>query len=182
MTAPVSIGLSLQHLLAALSRQSCVHLTEVDTDLRQTSYLLVQAIEKLGNSFMGIHQALASQHALIDAMRDGEVLTPALRVQFSQLQQQAATHVNSAVTGLQFQDMTSQLIGRVAGHAGALRDLFENIAARAALLPGASGTADVQVLLDGLSRTLDENGEAQMEVARKTVAQTHMESGDIELF
>lgn len=182
MTAPASIGSSLQRFLAALSRQGEVHLTEVDTDLNQTGYLLLQAIEKLGNSFMGIHQALASQHALIDAMRDGELLTPALRGQFSRLQEQAAMHVNSAVTGLQFQDMTSQLIGRVAGHAGALRAVLDNVSAQAALLPVASDEADVQVLLDALNQTLDENGEAQKEVVRKTVAQTHMESGDIELF
>ena len=182
MTAPILIGPALQHLLAALSRQGEVHLKEIKTDLNQTGYLLAQAIEKLGTSFMGIHQALVRQHALIDTLRDGAVLTPALRGELAQLQQQAATHVNAAVTGLQFQDMTSQLIGRVAGHAGALSDVLESVSVQATGLPCGSDAASVQTLLEALNRTLDEKGETQREVVRKTVAQTHMESGDIELF
>jgi hypothetical protein len=165
MTPQNDFAAQLQHLLAALSRQGDAHLTEVGTDLQQTAFLLREAIEKLSKSFMGIHESVTAQHVLIASLAASTELPPALQAGLEALQQQSQAHVDAAITGLQFQDMTSQLIGRIVGHVTSLHSLLAALA-----------------MLASVNRMLDEKARVQQSVSRKAVAQTHMESGDIELF
>ena len=182
MSAPISLSSQLQQLLAALSQQGSEHLTEVQTDLQQTGYLLSGAIEKLGNSFVGIHESVAAQQALIETLRGGASLSPALQAELAQLQKNAAIHMSAAMTALQFQDMTSQLIGRMVGHVDSLRAVFTDVVTCGAPLSADSDDAAALGVLGAVIRTLGEKGAALESVSRKAVAQTHMESGDIELF
>jgi hypothetical protein len=182
MTTPHDMAPQLQHLLAALSRQGDAHLTEVGTDLQQTAFLLREAIEKLSKSFMGIHESVSAQQVLIASLATNMVLSPGLQASLEALQQQSQTHVDAAITGLQFQDMTSQLIGRIVGHVASLHSLLAAIGDIAAAMPAGGGDAATIAMLDSVNRMLDEKAVVQQGVSRKAVAQTHMESGDIELF
>ena len=112
MTIKNSLALELKELLSGLSEHGSQHLTEIETDLVQTNVLLSEAIEKLSASFMAIHEAVSAQQQLVDTLL-AQAQAPAaavgeLRTKAVQIDQ----HVNAAVTGLQFQDMTNQLIGR----------------------------------------------------------------------
>lgn len=182
MNQSYPLAYQLQHLLTVLSQQGTTHLTEIETDLSQTGELLVEAIEKLGKSFIGIHDCLAIQHALINTIADGEILTQAVRDELARLQQQTASHISAAVTSLQFQDLTSQLIGRMAGHAGTLRHEFDSIGITSAAMSIRADDAALMMILVELNRILDKESVVLEKLAPKTVAQTHMESGDIELF
>ncbi|MFT5534773.1 MAG: hypothetical protein ACI8WM_001330 [Burkholderiaceae bacterium] len=173
----------IRQLLCAVSRQGADHLAEVETDLTQTALLLTEAIEKLGASFMSIHAVVSVQQDVIVRMLGSESFVTDEREHLQALQREVDRHVNAAVTGLQFQDMTSQLLQRTLGHVGSLRGMIGVLGTTAeAISPGApvdevvaqlahaSGTiASSRVLLDATQ-------------LRKVVSQTHMESGDIELF
>ncbi len=183
MTQPNSLALQLQNLLGAVSQQSERHLAEVETDLQQTGALLAEAIEKLGASFIGIHTAVAAQQTLICSLQDDLPLTPQARAALAQLQADAGAQVNAAVTALQFHDMTGQLLGRIASHVASLRDVLEGVGATGMALAAAdAGDAEALAVLASANRMLEEKSTVVDGVARKAVAQTHLESGDIELF
>ena len=185
MTERDSLTEQLLQLLSVLSKQGNLHLTEIDADLQQTTDLLSRAIDKLGKGFIGIHEAVAAQQAVLAGVPDGAAMTPQLRAEIARLQQITDSHIHAAVTALQFQDMTSQLIGRALGHVVGLREVFgtlepRGIAVATAAASNQEGTA--QALLQSVNATLADISLRQGTVKRKAVAQTHMESGDIELF
>ena len=76
MTRKNLLGSQVKRLLTSLSDQGSQHLTEVETDLVQTTYLLSEAIEKLGASFMAIHAGVAAQQEILDQLQLGTPLTP----------------------------------------------------------------------------------------------------------
>ncbi len=168
-------------LLSDVSVHGDQHLAEVERDLVQMDVLLDEAIKKLCASFMAIHQAVdRQQEALSGLLADGgSGSEQAARV--AALRAEIAEHVGAAVTGLQFQDMTSQLIGRMVQHLAGLRDVFGALDANGAVLPE-SGNEALLAMLGDIS---DRVGARCSELAgsvRSTVNQRHMNSGDIELF
>ena len=97
------------------------------------------------------------------------------------IQSEINRHVGAAVTGLQFQDMTSQLIGRMVQHLTGLREVFGELDAKEPFQPESSN----EDLLEKLNRISDRIGERCSEQTggiRSSVSQRHMDSGDIELF
>ena len=182
MSHPDNVAAQLLQLLSLLSKQGDLHLTEIDADLQQTTDLLGHAIDNLGKQFIGIHEAVAAQQSALAALPDGAVLTPELRADIARLQQVTDTHINAAVTALQFQDMTSQLIGRAVGHVVGLREVLHTVGGRGLDLNGGGQDEVALTLLRSVNASLNETSIRQGTVARKAVAQTHMESGDIELF
>ncbi|MNJ95995.1 hypothetical protein D3C87_137110 [compost metagenome] len=180
MTIKNSLALELKELLSGLSEHGSQHLTEIETDLVQTNVLLSEAIEKLSASFMAIHEAVSAQQQLVDtllaqapAAAVGELRTKAVQID---------QHVNAAVTGLQFQDMTNQLIGRAMRRLVGVRDVLEVLGTHSSAIPADAGPELLQALLaktNGSIKTQSSNLENEL---WKAVRQTHMESGDVELF
>jgi hypothetical protein len=177
------LGQQIQQLLDAVSRQGAGHLAEVETDLAQTALLLTEAIDKLGASFMSIHAVISVQQDAVVRLLEKSVASNEDREQLQGLQNEIDRHVNAAVTGLQFQDMTSQLLQRTRGHVGSLQGMIGVLGVAAAAI-GQDASAD-----EAIAQLMIASGEvancrvllddAQL---RKAVSQTHMESGDIELF
>src|SRR5262245_17714016 len=112
MTRHTLPGSQVKRLLSNLSEHSARHLTETESDLVQINILLGEAIEKLGASFMAIHAAVYAQQETVDLLLSGARPTTVIAGQLKAEREAIGLHVNAAVTGLQFQDMTSQLIGR----------------------------------------------------------------------
>jgi hypothetical protein len=182
MTKNNLLGPQIRHLLSSLSGHGNQHLTEVETDLVQTTYLLSEAIEKLGASFMAIHEGVSAQQEAVDMLLAGEAATPEMAARLKLLQGDVAQHVNAAVTGLQFQDMTSQLIGRTVRRIAGLRDLLCAVGSSSADMLPDSEQAEIIALLNAINQALDDQSSKLESVLWKAVNQTHMESGDIELF
>ncbi len=132
------------------------HIEEVERDLAQMNALLEAAIEKLLASFMAIHRGVSGQQKML---QDSLACHPELAdcsARMAVLREDIARHVGEAIAGLQFQDMTSQLIRRMGEHLANVRD---DIAA------------------------CEERQDAPARASRpRTVQQQHMECGDIELF
>ena len=181
ISASEHLRAQVMHLLSGVSEHGDQHLAEVERDLVQMDVLLDEAIKKLCASFMAIHRAVDLQQEALDGLLAEGRLAPVHAARFEMLRGEINRHVAAAVTGLQFQDMTSQLIGRMVQHLAGLRDVFGALDANGSLLPESSNEA----LLATLSQIGDRVGACCTERAggvRSTVNQRHMNSGDIELF
>ncbi|MEW6119164.1 MAG: chemotaxis protein [Pseudomonadota bacterium] len=134
---------------------SGAHIEEVERDLAQMNALLEAAIEKLLASFMAIHRGIASQQNLLRESAADHPEFAACCARVEGLRADIDRHVGEAIAGLQFQDMTSQIIRRMGEHLAGVRDDL-------------GGCANAPA---GSTRPL-----------RRTVQQQHLECGDIELF
>jgi len=182
MTEKKLLGSQVKHLLVNLADHGTQHLQEIETDLVQTNFLLGEAIEKLGASFMAIHAAVSAQQEAIDMLLSGTAPTPEISEALRSRQGELALHINAAVTGLQFQDMTSQLIGRTVKRVTGLRDVLGGIGAGSSDIPSESDVDEFIAALGNMNRLLEEQSVKLESALWKAVCQTHMESGDIELF
>jgi ABC-type transporter Mla subunit MlaD len=156
---------AVRDLLRDVSRQSGTHLAELAADLTQTSDLLGAAIAHLMAEFDGLNHAIAAQQALLNnAPQDGAA-------QWAALAEEMQRRVHGMVTGLQFEDMTRQLLERsqtrVAGLAAMLATLDD---------PGRQATCAQ------LQEQLGNSSSALFIALQKSVPQQRMEGGDVELF
>jgi hypothetical protein len=172
------LNAQVARLLTGVSVHGDQHLAEVEQDLAQVDVLLDEAIRKLCASFMAIHHAVNLQQEALNSLLSGNIPVTEYAARFETLRGEIGQHVGAAVTGLQFQDMTSQLIGRMVQHLAGLRDVFGALDANGAVLPESSNDA----LLVMLSHISDQVGAELAGGVRSTVNQRHMNSGDIELF
>ncbi|MFC7514162.1 chemotaxis protein [Herbaspirillum sp. GCM10030257] len=181
MTKEKMLASQVKGLLSNLSDHGTQHLTEVETDLAQTSILLGEAIEKLGASFMAMHEAVSAQQSAIDLLISSGTPSSELVEQLRASQSEIGEHINSAITGLQFQDMTSQLIGRTVRRVTGLRDVLGGVGSGSAGISESDVDGIVETL-GTLNKVLDEQSGKLESALWQAVRQTHMESGEIELF
>ena len=181
MSQSEQINEQVMNLLSGVSTHGDHHLAEVQRDLVQMDGLLDEAIKKLCASFMAIHSAVARQEEALDSLLKDGLSVPDYAARVEKIHGEINQHVGAAVTGLQFQDMTSQLIGRMVQHLTGLRDVFGALDSNGATLPESSNEALLEVLGDISDRVGMHCNEMACGV-RSTVNQRHMESGDIEFF
>lgn len=172
----------VKHLLSGLSDHTTLHLTEVENDLVQTTFLLTEAIEKLGASFMAIHESVCAQQRVVESLLATAPASPDLTETLDAVQGDITRSVNAAVTGLQFQDMTSQLVGRTIKRINGLRDVLASLGTSSAGVTADTSAEEITVLLEAMSRVLEDQSMKLESGLWKAVHQTHMESGDVELF
>ncbi len=182
MTRDTLLGAQVKCLLSSLSDHGSRHLTEIETDLVQTNVLLAEAIEKLSASFMSIHEAVSAQQESMSLLLSGMPTTPEIAGHLKAKQEEIGRQVNAAVTGLQFQDMTSQLIGRTVKRVNGLRELLNEVGASSMGMQARGGKDEVVAALHEINKKLQEQHMQLESGLRRAVSQTHMESGDIELF
>ncbi len=176
------LGSHVKRLLSGVSDHGRKHLTEVETDLVQTQVLLEEAIDKLTASFMAIHTTVAAQQETIDLLLAGGHPNPEASARLGSISGEIGEHVNSAITSMQFQDMTSQLIDRTLKRVTGLRQFLGTLGAHGDNVMPESGSEEIVELLGKVSMALAIQSLELRSVLRKAVNQQHMESGDIELF
>lgn len=177
-----SMNAQVMRLLSGVSVHGDQHLAEVERDLVQMDVLLDEAIKKLCASFMAIHQAIHLQQETLKSIATaGKPLSDEV-ARFDALNEEIDRHVGAAVTGLQFQDMTSQLIGRMVQHLAGLRDVFGALGTDGTAALPESGSDEMLAMLSHISDRVGSRCSELAGAARSTVNQRHMESGDIELF
>ncbi|MBI3431887.1 MAG: chemotaxis protein [Hydrogenophilales bacterium] len=169
-------------LLSGVSVHGDQHLAEVERDLVQMDVLLSEAIKKLCASFMAIHHAIDLQQETLKGMLSAEKAAPEQAARLEALREEIGQHVGAAVTGLQFQDMTSQLIGRMVQHLAGLRDVFGALGTNGSTDLPESGSEEMLAMLSHISDRVGARCTELAGTVRSTVNQRHMESGDIELF
>jgi hypothetical protein len=176
------LGSHVKRLLSGVSAHGRRHLAEVETDLQQTELLLEEAVDKLTSSFMAIHGAVGARQDAIDRLLAGATLAPEDAAQLAAMAGDVGTHVNTAITSMQFQDMTSQLIARTLKRVTGLRDFLGTLDEHGAAIGPDTGSDEIVERLGKVSMALAIQSLELRSVLRKSVEQQHLESGDIELF
>ena len=176
------LGSEVKRLLSGVSDHGKRHLTEVETDLMQTGVLLEEAVDKLTDSFTAMHRAVGAQQEVIDLLLAGGTPSAAQRARLAGMTAEVGMHVNAAVTSMQFQDMTSQLIDRTVKRVTGLREFLGTLGEHGANVHPESDTEEVVEQIAKVSMALAIQSLELRSVLRKAVNQQHMASGDIELF
>ncbi|MBC7861012.1 MAG: chemotaxis protein [Burkholderiaceae bacterium] len=182
MTRKKILGSHMKRLLSGVSEHGRKHLTEVETDLIQTRLLLEEAIDKLSVNFMAMHAAVSGQQATIELLLAGGDPTPEARAKLAALADEVHGYVNAAVTSMQFQDMTNQLLDRTLKRVTGLREFLSTLGSHGAEMLPDSGNEEIVELLGKVSMALAIQSLELRSTLRKAVSQQHLESGDIELF
>ena len=172
----------VQKLLTAVSSHSIDHLAEVDTDLEQTALLISEAIEKLASSFLAIHAATTEQQTMIDVVLSSTTGSEEDRSKLLALRNAIGVQVSAAITGLQFQDITSQLIDRSRKRIRGLHDTFVVLGAASAQISEQASANELATQLDQTREDVSRQSSLLDGALHKAVSQTHLESGDVELF
>ncbi len=178
-TLPVA---EISSLLSEVSDHGIQHLIEVEADLQQTTDLLSGAIQKLSDSFMAVHEATSEQQAEVDALLNCTDIPAASVERLLDLRKKVSAEVNEAVTALQFQDMTSQLITRVIKRVNGLKESLSVLAEHGASMDPAHEYQEVVRLLEEMSVGLSVRNQQLKGRLNKSVKQEDMDSGEIELF
>ena len=183
MTTDPQMSSEMKQLLSDVFTHANQHLTEVGGDLQQATSLLAEAIEKLNSNFTQMCETINAQQRIIETIAHrinlvGEE-SDALKANTMLINR----HINAAVTNLQFQDMTDQLISRIVKRVEGLKlvlatlkvESLESVSSRRNSYRAAAELRRVDALLIQKSVELEK-------ALWKAVCQTHMESGDVELF
>jgi hypothetical protein len=181
------MSVAVRIVLSDISGQGKYHLREVEEDLAQTHLLLTEAIAKLANSFDGISKAIATHRKILDALGSEDTENESGRngkdvLALRGLSQDLAQHISAAVTGLQFEDMTSQLIGRMQKRVEGMRIMLALLEATETLEKENAEFVEQEVVLLQMSQQIRAESQRVDAQLRKAVGQRHMESGEIELF
>ena len=185
MTRKKMLNSQVKRLLSGGSGHGQQHLLEVEADLLQTTFLLGEAIEKLGTSFFALHAAVSAQQLEVDLLlKNNEIkqVDSGASVRLNALQKEITQHINSAVTGLQFQDLTGQLLARTVRRIVGLREVLNTLGVGVDDMPPDSAGEDIIALLNGINKNLDDQSSELKKLLRKAVHQHDMDCGDIELF
>lgn len=169
----------IERLLASVAEHGSHHLAEIASDLAQTDMLIREAIEKLNASFMAVHEAARAQQEAVTQLLGGASDDASHRL--AEAGARIERGVNAAVTGLQFQDMTSQLLARALLHTDGLRAVLDGLGARSRRLADGDAAA-LAGTIAGLNEGMERDNTLLDRKVGKSVRQTHMESGDVELF
>jgi hypothetical protein len=182
MTKEKTLGSHVRQLLSGVSDHGNEHLLEVETDLVQTTLLLAEAIEKLGTSFFALHTAISNQQTEIDLVISEGQARPESIERLKVIQADIALHINDAVTSLQFQDLTSQLISRTVQRSAGLREVLSALGSNGGDIPHDGEIEEIELLLKKITLRLEAQSVELKKLLRKAVNQKHLDSGDIELF
>jgi len=176
------LGSQVKRLLTGVSDHGRQHLLEVETDLVQTAFLLGEAVEKLGASFFALHAAVRSQQTEVELLLSGIEADDPKMASLRMLRDEIGQHTNEAVTGLQFQDLTSQLLARTVQRIIGLRNVLGELASQGGELPPEGEDDAIVAMLNEINKKLDTQSTELRDLLRKAVHQKDMDSGDIELF
>ncbi|PRC92967.1 chemotaxis protein [Solimicrobium silvestre] len=182
MTSKKMLGSQVKRLLSGVSDHGRQHLLEVETDLVQTAFLLGEAVEKLGASFFALHAAVSAQQQEVDILlADFDATNPKIE-RLKLLQEEIAQHTNGAVTGLQFQDLTSQLLARTVQRIIGLRNVLSELEVEGSVLPNEGEEDEIVDMLNQINKNLNVQSSELKDLLRKAVHQKDMDCGDIEVF
>lgn len=175
----------LKSLLRETSHGGDIHLSKIEADLIQTDILLDEAITKLTAGFMALHETLAEQQQEMDLLLAGKkAATPENLAHLKSLREKTNQHIHATVTGLQFQDMTSQLLERVVRRVIGLREVLKLLNTSGAEIKSEQDASidEIELLLAKTRATTSEKMKELETVLWRAVRQTRMESGDVDLF
>jgi hypothetical protein len=182
MTGKKMLGPQIKILLTEVSDRGKHHLMELETDLVQAGFLIGEAVEKLGANFLALHSAINLQQKEIESLLSELSLNNLSMERLHDLRGEINRYTNEAVTGLQFQDLTSQLLARTVKRIAGLHNLLNELAAGVSALSNVTHESEIVEILDEMNKRLSAQSANLRDSLRKVVHQKDMGSGDIEMF
>jgi len=88
----------LRKLLTAVSEHGNKHLVDVESDLKQAAFLLNEAVETLGASFLALDSQIESQKAILAKAQATQSLDAATNASLEDMQAQIQTQIQQVVT------------------------------------------------------------------------------------
>jgi uncharacterized protein YhaN len=172
-------------LLKAVCENGIQHLHEAEADLMQAMFIFDEAIEKVGQHFTAIHQAVDEQQSCVDALLLESDVPARLAdskqlADFRDLREVIGDEVNAAVIGLQFHDLTSQLIARTLRRIGEMRSMLQVCKHCGEEMETAPESAEAA--LGAIHEVLQRSDRLLDRGSPRPVQQRHMGCGEIELF
>lgn len=172
----------LRELLAAVSTHGDRHLLEIETDLQQTAFLLNEAIEKLSTSFMSVYANLTDQQIALQQLNEAGKLQVEELEQLQVFQDNIGTEVNKVVTGMQFQDMTNQLLQRTINRVNGLKALLQELSSHQFPMAAEDEHEEIRNFITRINHQFDVGSQHLIGHLRKSVSQQDLATGDIDLF
>jgi len=172
----------LRSLLTAVSDHGQRHLDEVAADLQQTNGLQNDAVENLGLNFMTVHKLVCDQQNFIERLMTVHQFDSEDAEQLEALKQKIGDEMCAVVTGLQFQDLTSQLLAKTINHVNGLKDLLKELGNQSDEINPEHEHEMIVRFLEGMSHSLHTGSSALSGGLKHSVGQQDMASGDIDLF
>jgi hypothetical protein len=157
-------------LFSNLSNILNSHLLEAADDVCQTRLILNEAIIKLERSFYGIQDELAQQQCISEATGQDIGLD------------RLTSHLHQAIIGLQFHDLTDQLLQRVNARFDGLREILTVMDYKKTMASSPEQTEDFSLYLAEADEALIALSIKLQSALSKSLRQQHMGSGDVELF
>lgn len=174
--------IELQRLLSRVSEHGSQHLYDAEADLEQTLFLLEQAIKTLSGGFMQINQLVNQQQQLLSTVLVAHGIKMKETPTILDTQEKINQEINTVITGLQFQDLTNQLITRTLKRISGLRDLLAVLAGHAIDVNSIHEYESAEELLEKMHDNLSVKSGALKDNLCQEVKQKHMVSGEIEIF
>ncbi len=172
----------LRKLLTAVSEHGSNHIKDVKADLDQATFLLNEAAEKLGESFISLDEHFKRQQvALANITESAHDET-----EFAELQAGISTHIQQVVTNMQFQDMTNQIIERSLRRLNGLNDLLDELSnhgdgENVCMLPDEQ--QEISAYIKSLNESIHEGSDAiNGGLNHRSVNQKNMSTGSVDLF
>lgn len=171
----------LRKLLTVVTEHGNKHLVDVEADLKQAAFLLNEAIDKLGTSFLHLDQKIVEQKQMMDASPSN-----ANSESLASIQAEISAQIQQVVTNLQFQDMTNQIIDRSLKRVTGLKNVLDELGSH-----GDHASADtlehekeeIEAYVQSLEKSLNHGSDAITGgINNQSVGQKDMSSGSIELF
>lgn len=131
---------------------------------------------------MAVHELVSQQQVVLNEFaKKGEIKQECLS-ELSLFEEKIGHEVNLMVTGLQFQDMTNQLLHRTIKRVNGLKELLHELEIHGHEMDVSREHQDIAEFLAALNESLDAGSHALTGNLRKSVGQRDMASGDIDLF
>lgn len=172
----------LRALLAAVSSHGDWHLLEIETDLQQTTFLLNEAIEKLSQSFLQVYAHLNDQQTALQQLAEAGKLQPEEMAQLQVFHEHVGHEINQVITGMQFQDMTNQLLQRTIHRVHGLKELLNELSTHKGPMMDEDEHEEIRRFIQQLNQQFDRGSQHLTGNLRKSVNQQDLSSGDIDLF
>lgn len=156
---------------------------QIDVQLQQISISLADVEKSITALATQSTQLVAEEEqnitTVLNDARDYSVLVEKTAQQISELASKVSQQVGYAVTSMQFQDMSTQIISTVSSRLEAAEQLLDGLVA----LPVPEGVAnDPEATIAALMALLQEATQLVQQSHHNPVSQRSMDEGDIELF
>ncbi|MEO8039713.1 MAG: methyl-accepting chemotaxis protein [Betaproteobacteria bacterium] len=167
---------TLSNRTSAFSRQIREHTSGMAADLKDTEGVIAGMASQ---DMVSVLHSKQQVETMMGTLAASNVVMNESVAELRRIAGDVESAVNASISGLQFQDMVSQLVGHVRRRGVAMETLLGVASEAAITLETGSYAAEAERLSAELERVVTQ---VEAQSGHSPVAQTHMTTGDVDLF